>query len=143
TGATNVPTGTPATNIIYTVNVTTGQSWYWTGAAWVPLSSNNIQIIAGVPADPTNGGITWTYNSVDATLYFWDGSAWELISANPGYLEMFDRIYLDTVTGTALSEGTDNVFSDMITASTIAVLPSYYKSNPLVAGLITPTVTNE
>lgn len=143
TGATNVPTDAPGDNVIYTINVTTGQSWYWTGASWVPLSSNNIQIVAGVPSDPPNGGVIWTFNSTAATLYFWDGVAWELISAEPGYLEIFDRQYLDTVTGVTLAAGADYVFSDMITDETLSVTPYYYKSNPLVVGIIEPTATNE
>lgn len=143
TGSTNVPSGEPAVNIIYTVNVTTGQSWYWNGSSWVPLASNNVQMLPGVPSDPPTGGVTWTFNTLAGTLYFWDGAEWLLVSAEPGYLEVYGRIYLDTVTGVALAAGSDNVFSDMITDETIAVLPTYYKSNPLVVGIIVPTETNE
>jgi hypothetical protein len=141
-GINAVPSGAPADNIIYTVNLTTGQMWYWEGSIWVPLSSNNVQTLPGPPVSAPIGGVTWTFDSVAFTLYFWDGAAWQLVSAQPGYTEVFGRTYLDAV-GVALTEGTDNSFSDMIDASTITPTTTYYQSNPLVTGIISENVAKE
>lgn len=142
TGTSTVPSGAPADNVIYTVNTTTGQSWYWNGTSWIALSSNNIQLLTVAPSTPPTGGFLWAFNLLTASLYFWDGARWDLVSGNPGYLEAYNRQYLDPDVGVVLSKGVDNVFSTMITDATITVTPTYYKANPLPVGILSVTAGN-
>lgn len=132
------PAAPPPEGVIFAINNSTGDVWFWTGAVWVYLNSNSTQLMTVAPTDPPPHNVTWAINTITLSLYYWTGLTWILVSGGGGigYREILGRQYLTLGSGIPVTVGSEQTFSAMVTAG-MGVLPSVsYKSDPTIAGVI-------
>lgn len=140
----STPVGAPAAHVVYAVNPSTGQLWYWTGSVWTYVNSNSVQLLTSAPSVAPLGNIRWTINTTTSSLYYWTGLTWLLIAGGGGsnYLEIFGWQYLTLGGGTAIAVGTDNPFSGLITGGLPVTIVTAYKSNMAVTDVISVQPNN-
>lgn len=87
--STSNPVGAPTDpNVIYHVNTSTLILYYWTGVAWIPLTSGGggggtvVTISSIDPAGAPASGTYFHYNSATSTLWVWDGVQWDSVNAH-------------------------------------------------------------
>lgn len=134
------PTDPPATGVIYDINLSTGQLWYWDGGAWIAVTSNRVAMLTVAPAGAPPTGTTWTINTTDASLWFWTGASWLQVSggASAGLVEILQRVYLPGSPPTLTADVYSFASSGLMSASSVVV---DYHPNPLIPTNITiPTI---
>jgi len=135
-----MPLTAPGPNIIYAVDPSTGQLWYYNGGtgSWLYINSNSVQITSDVPTLAPAGNVVWTISTLDYSLYYWAGASWVLVTG--GYYQEINSRQYNDATGVPLIKGTDNIvggLTGMVNLGTIA-FPTVisYKSNPAVTNRI-------
>lgn len=130
-GSGAVPVDEPTTPIIYTINTTTGQLWFWNGSSWSPVTSNRVQQLDTVPVAEPPFGTTWTVIVDTGALYYWTGSAWlQVAGVTGGVVEINSRQFISD-TGVGL-EGGLWPFHHAVTLDTVIS----YQANPDIASII-------
>lgn len=131
-----VPSGAPPTGIIYTVNLATGQMWYWDGLIWIAILSNSVRQVTDPPAGAPPFGTIWAIIAGTGALYYWTGSDWIQVSgsASTGLVEILSKQYLLSPQSLYNPGAYTFATSGLMTSATTAI---DYHTNPLVPTNIT------
>lgn len=137
------PVGTPPDNVVYAVNPTTGQIWFFNPgtSSWVYLNSNSVQLSSAVPTTPPPANIVWTINTITFALYYWTGVAWIAVGGSGGggassFLQVFSRQFL-AGTPQLLGVGSDYSIADLLGLGMPFPAQCLYKSNAAITDKIT------
>lgn len=85
------PASPPPANVIYAINTSEHQFWYWNGISWIEIGNARSGVLAG-SGDPagTPGNIVAFYvNTDNGQLWYWTSSTWMLIAGGAGTTEEY------------------------------------------------------
>ncbi len=129
-GSSAVPEDEPTEPILYTINTTTGQLWFWNGSSWSPITSNRVQQLDTAPVAEPPFGTTWTVVVDTGSLYYWTGTAWlQVTGVTGGIVQILSQEYLNNI-GVAIT-GQDP-FHDNFTMDVVIA----YQANPEIASIL-------
>ncbi len=146
----STPVGPPAEGIIYAVDPTTGQHWYYdaTGPAWVYLNSNSVQLMTVVPTVAPEGNVIWTIDTTTFVLYFWNSVEWIVVgtggAGSGAFLQVYSRQFL-AGTPYVIAKGSNNPIGGpggMVDLGLSFPAQSLYKSNPAITDKVVLTATD-
>ncbi len=85
------PMAAPPANVIYAVNTTQRQFWYWNGSSWIELGNPADGVLSG-PGDPSgtpDNTVAFYVNTSTGELFYWTGSVWQSIAGGSGSTEEY------------------------------------------------------
>lgn len=85
------PNAAPPANVIYAINTSQHQFWYWNGISWIEIGNARAGVLAGSgdPSGTPDNVVAFYVNVDNGQLWYWTGSVWMLIAGGAGSTEEY------------------------------------------------------